>query len=198
MPRTIDSGTMRAMCRADYRPIVLIEIETEKAPPTPSSFIRLTSNNQDLTYNSQTYTAGGIGGISTLSESDDLSDAQLSIILSGVDPAIKAAATASDFLNSKVTVRIQFFNERYQSSGDGLLYFTGSVSGQNIASGRTSEITLSCKSIIASLSRPRSERYSDQEQQAQHAGDLGMQFASELASRDIIWPAAEWFKENQG
>ena len=192
MPRTIDSGTMRAMTKHDYKPVVLVEIIT------PSLDIRLTSNMQDVIYNTNTYTAGILGGISTIPETSDLNDAQISLMLSGVDPAIKAGVVASDFINSSITVRVQFFSDDWISSGDGLLYFTGSAASQNIASGSSSEITISCKSLIASLSRPRSERYSDQEQQAQHPGDLGMQFASELASRDIIWPAAEWFKENQG
>lgn len=194
MPRTIDSGTMRAMTKASYRPVILVEILSPSLP------IRLTSNSQDLVYNSNTYTAGGLGGISAIPETDDLNDSQISIIFSGVDPAIKAAVVASDFINSSVSVRAQFFNDNFESSGDGLLYFTGSVASQNIASGASSEITISCKSLIASLSRPRSERYSDQEQRAYADSlgttDLGMQFASELASRDIIWPTAEWLKEN--
>lgn len=192
MPRTIDSGTMRAMTRGDYRPVILVEIIT------PSLNIRLTSNTQDIVYNSNTYTANAMGGISAIPETSDLNDAQVSIGFSGIDPAIKAAVVASDFINSKVTVRVQFFDSNWQSAGDGLLYFSGSAASQNIASGQSSEIMIACKSKIASLSRPRSERYSDQEQQAQYPGDLGMQYASELASKQIIWPSAEWFKENQG
>lgn len=191
MTRTIDSNTLRAMTRLDYRPIVLVEIDT------PSLAIRLTSSTQDVVFESNTYIANALGGISTIAETADLNDAQISIIFSGIDPAIKAAVVASDFINSKVTVRVQFFDGGWKSSGDGLIYFIGSAASQNIASGQSSDITVSCKSKVASLSRPRSERYSDQEQQAQYPGDLGMQYASELASKDIIWPNAAWFKENQ-
>jgi len=190
MPRTIDTGTIRAMSKIGYKPVILIEILT------PSLDIRLTSNMQDLTYNFNNYTAGLIGGISAIPETMDLKDSQISMILSGVDPAIKAAVVAPDFINSPVTIRVQFFNDQYKTAGDGFVYFIGSAASQNIASSSSSEITIGCRSRIASLGRPRSERYSDQEQQAKHPGDLGMQFASELASRDIIWPAAEWFKEN--
>ncbi len=191
MPRTIDSGTITAMSQDSYKPVVLVEVNT------PSLDIRLTSNTQDVVYDSNTYTAGALGGISTISETADINDAQISIIFSGIDPAIKAAVVASDFINSKVTVRVQFFDGGWKSSGDGLIYFIGSAASQNIASGQSSDITVSCKSKVASLSRPRSERYSDQEQQAQYPGDLGMQYASELASKDIIWPNSAWFKENQ-
>lgn len=191
MTRTIDSNTLRAMTRLDYRPVVLVEIDTPSLP------IRLTSNTQDIVFESNTYTANALGGISTISETADLNDAQISIIFSGIDPAIKAVVASPDFINSSVTVHIQFFDENWQPSGDGLIYFIGSAASQNIASGQSSDITVSCKSKVATLSRPRSERYSDQEQQAQYPGDLGMQYASELASKEIIWPNAAWFKENQ-
>lgn len=195
MPRTIDIGTIAAMSQNNYKPVVLVEINT------PSLDIRLTSNTQDVVYDSNTYTAGALGGISTISETADINDAQVSIVFSGIDAAVKAAVADSDFINSPVTVRVQFFNEDWVTSGNGLIYFVGSAASQNIASGQSSEITVSCKSKIASLSRPRSERYSDQEQRAYAASlgttDLGMQYASELASKDIIWPNAAWFKENQ-
>lgn len=190
MTRTIDSNTLRAMTRDDYRPVVLVEVVT------PSLNIRLTSNTQDVTFDGDLYTAGLLSGISEIPETTDLNDAQIAVSFSGIDTAIKAAVVAPDFINSKVTVRIQFFDQDWVTSGDGLLYFIGSAASQNIASGQTSSITVSCKSRIASLSRPRSERYSDQEQQAQYPGDLGMQYASELASKTIIWPSSEWFKED--
>lgn len=189
MTRSVDSNTLRAMTRQDYKPVVLVEIIT------PSLNIRLTSNTQDLVFDGDTYTAGLLSGISEIPETTDLKDAQIALGFSGIDPAIKAAVVSPDFINSKVTVRIQFFDQNWVSSGDGLIYFIGSAASQNIASGQSSAITVSCKSRIASLGRPRSERYSDQEQQAQHPGDLGMQYASELASKEIIWPAAAWFKE---
>ena len=191
MSRLVDNGTIRAMSKGSYRPIVLVEIVT------PSLNIRLVSNSQDVVYNGNTYTAGLLGGISEITESTDLNKAQISLIVSGVEPSIKAAVVAPDFINSKITVRVQFFDENWKTPGDGLIYFVGSAASQNIASSANSEITISCKSRIATLSRPRSERYSDQEQQAQHPGDLGMQYATELASRQIIWPARQWFKDNE-
>ena len=190
MTRLVDSNTLRAMTRDDYRPVVLVEIVS------PSLNIRLTSNTQDVVFDTDTYTAGLLSGIGEISETTDLKDAQTAITFSGIDAAIKAAVVASDFINSSVTIRIQFFNQNWQSSGDGIIYFSGAVASQNIASGQTSSITVSCKSRIASMSRPRSERYSDQEQQAQYPGDLGMQYAAELASKEIIWPSAAWFKED--
>ena len=191
MSRLVDNGTIRAMSKGSYRPIVLVEIVT------PSLNIRLVSNSQDVVYNGNTYTAGLLGGISEITESTDLNNAQISLIVSGVEPSIKAAVVAPDFINSKITVRVQFFDENWKTPGDGLIYFVGSAASQNIASSANSEITISCKNRIATLSRPRSERYSDQEQQAQHPGDLGMQYATELASRQIIWPARQWFKDNE-
>ena len=86
-----------------------------------------------------------------------------------------------------------FFDENWLSVGDGLSFLEGSARSQNIALGKQAEITVSCKSKISTLSRTRSERKSDQDQQAKYPGDLGMQYASTVSSQDIVWLASEWF-----
>ena len=39
-----------------------------------------------------------------------------------------------------------------------------------------------------------SKRESDQDQQAKYPGDLGMQYATTVSSKTIVWPASEWFE----
>lgn len=187
MSRVIDDATVLAMQADVVRPIVLVKIAT------PSLNILMTSGMQDIDFGGDTYTYGTLGNISTIPETDDLKDSSLSLTFSAVDPATIAAVSAADFVNSPVQVRVMFFDENWLSVGDGLSFFEGSASSQNIALGQQADITVSCKSKISTLSRPRSERYSDQDQQAKYPGDLGMQYASTVSSQDIIWPASEWF-----
>tara|TARA_R110002167_G_scaffold45515_5_gene136739 strand:+ start:2515 stop:3081 length:567 start_codon:yes stop_codon:yes gene_type:complete len=188
MSRIIDDATVLAMQADVTRPIVLVKVNT------PSLDILMCSAMQDLDFGGDTYSYGVLGNISTINETDDLKDASITLTFSAVDPTIIAAVSGSDFVNSTVTVRIMFFDEDWQSVGDGLLFFEGGASSQNIALGQTAEISVNCKSKIAALNRARSERYSDQDQQAKYHGDLGMQYATTVSSKDIVWPAAEWFQ----
>lgn len=189
MSRSIDDATVLAMQEGVTRPIVLVKIAT------PSINILMTSAMQDVVFDGDTYTYGTLGNISTIPETDDLKDSSIALTFSAVDSATISAVSAPDFINSPVTVRVMFFDENWQTVGDGLSFFEGGASGQNIALGQSAEITVSCKSKIAALSRPRSERYSDQDQQAKHPGDLGMQYATTVSSKDIVWPSAAWFKQ---
>ena len=187
MTRSIDDATVLAMQEGVTRPIVLVKIAT------PSLDILMTSAMQDVDFGGDTYTYGTLGNISTISETDNLKDSSITLTFSAVDPATIAAIASADFVNSPITVRVMFFDENWQTVGDGLLYFEGGAASQNIALGVSAEITVNCKSKLSTLSRPRSERYSDQDQQAKYPGDLGMQYATTVSSKDIVWPSSAWF-----
>lgn len=190
MSRSIDDATVLAANADIVRPVVLVEIIT------PSLDIRMCSLMQDIDFNGNTYTYGSLGNIGTINESDDITESSCTLTFGAIDSATVAAIAASDFINSPVSIRIMFCDEEWQPVGDGVIYFEGSAASQNIALGETAEITVNCKSKIASLNRPRSIRYSDQEQQAKYPGDLGMQYATTVSNANVRWPAAEWF-ENQ-
>ena len=188
MSRVIDDATILALSDDSVRPVFLVKIAT------PSFDILMCSAMQDVDFGGDTYIYGPLGNISTISETDDLKDSQTSITFSAVDPALISAVSGSDFINSDVSIQLMFFDDQWQPVGDGLLYFEGGAASQNIALGQTAEITVNCKSKLSTLSRPRSQRYSDQDQQAKHPGDLGMQYATTVSSKDVVWPSAEWFK----
>lgn len=187
MSRYIDDATVLVLQEPVKRPVVLVEIITPTIP------IRMCSAMQDIEHEGETYTYGTLGNIGTVSETDNINDAQISIDFSAVDPATISAIGANNFINSPIKVIVVFYSDSWQPVGDGLLYFEGSAASQNIALGQSAQITVNCKSKIASLSRPRSERYSDQEQQAKHPGDLGMQYATTVSSQEIVWPSSAWF-----
>ena len=189
MTRLIDDATVLAMQEGVSRPVVLVKIAT------PLIDILMTSSMQDINFGGDTYTYGTLGNISTISETDDIKDSSITLAFSAIDPATIAAIASPDFVNSLVSVRIMFFDNDWQSVGDGLLYFEGGASSQNIALGVSAEITVNCKSKLSTLSRPRSERYSDQDQQAKYPGDLGMQYATTVSSKDIVWPDSAWFSQ---
>ena len=188
MTRIIDDATSLALQDDVTRPIVLVKIAT------PSGDILMCSAMQDVLFAGDTYTYGTLGAISPINETDDLNDSSITLSFSAIDSATISAIAAPDFINSQVTVRVMYYNEQWQSVGDGLLYFEGGAASQNIALGETAEITVNCKSKLSTLSRPRSERYSDQDQQAKYPGDLGMQYATTVSSKTIVWPASEWFE----
>jgi len=208
MPRTLDEPTIQALSSGTVRWEVFVKIVL------PSLTIRITSATADTTFNGELYTYGSLGNIGGLTESE--SDGRTSITFSALDNAILAAITNGDFLNAPVEINIypvdfsvpvSFDSELFKfdsglitfdnDKGAGISYFDGFATGLNVGIGSSSsQITLACSSKMQSVARPRSARYSDQEQQRNHPGDKGMQYASVIASKEVVWPARAWF-ENQ-
>ena len=188
MPRTLDAATIAALQDPVIRWVVIVRIET------PSLTLLMTSGDNDLTYNSETYTPGTLGNISPVTEGG-LQDSAISITFSGVDVSTLAVAASQDFLNSPVMVRLIPHDDTWQPVGDGILMFDGFTSdAPSISYGSKSEIGVSCKGKFAALDRARSERYSDAEQQRKYPGDLGMQYAASVANKDVVWPASSFFE----
>tara|TARA_R110002020_G_scaffold337389_1_gene552863 strand:- start:2136 stop:2660 length:525 start_codon:yes stop_codon:yes gene_type:complete len=174
----------------------------------------MTSATADTTFNGELYTYGTLGQIGGLSESE--SEGGTSLTFSALDPAVLAALAAGGFLNAPVTIHVSpvdffvpvsFDSDAFKfdstlitfdsARGAGIAYFDGFATGLNIGIGSdSSSITLACSSKSQTIARPRSARYSDQEQQRNHPGDKGMEYASVIASKEVIWPARAWF-ENQ-
>lgn len=133
-----------------------------------------------------------------------------------------AVAASSDFLNSPVSVWLLVGGGRdlAELRGDStvvtvdtsiltadaendvftgnVLLFSGFTAGApSISYGQESRVVVQCKGKFAALDRARTERYADADQQRKYPGDLGMQYASVVASKEVVWPAASWYK-NQG
>jgi hypothetical protein len=59
--------------------------------------------------------------------------------------------------------------------------------------GKTGMIEVTVTDESADWTRVRSERYTDQDQQAVYPGDKGFEFVSSIASKEVIWPASTFF-----
>lgn len=216
MPRTLSPEAIAALSSGSPRFGVLVRIET------PTLTLRMTSETGPIEFGGETYMPGTLGGIGAVHEGSDMTETTIGIDFSGVDLPTLAVAASPEFINSPVSVwlRVGTGNTLAVFRADStivtadstthtademggilwgsMLLFAGFTAGApNISYGQESRVMVQCKGKFAALDRPRTERYADQDQQRKYPGDLGMQYASTVSSREVIWPAAGWFK-NRG
>lgn len=204
--RTLTPETIAALNSGQVKFIVLASIIT------PSLAIRMTSDTSGTVFvsgggwddaltwddasiwddyeGSELYVSGTLGSISDIDESKP-EETGIAITFSGVDIPTLSAAAMPDFINSPVKVRLLVSGGG--NSGSILLFDGVTSNAPSISYGNESKITVSCQGKFAALNRSRSERYADAEQQRKYPGDLGMQYASTVASKEVIWPAASFF-----
>lgn len=189
MPRTLSPEAIAALSSGSPRFVVLVRIET------PTLTLRMTSDGGPVEFGGETYTPGTLGSIGAVRENNDMTETTIGIDFSGVDVPTLAVASSPEFINSPVSVWLLV--EGGGESGSVLLFSGFTAGAPNISYGQESRVVVQCKGKFAALDRPRTERYADQDQQRKYPGDIGMQYASTVSSRDVIWPAASWF-QNQG
>lgn len=217
MPRTLSPDTITALSSGSPRFVVLVRIQT------PTLTLRMTSNSGPVAFNGEVYNPGTLGSIGAVREDANMANTLIAIDFSGVDLPTLAVAASPDFINSPVSVwllvesgagpladlrgdlttvtadnTLLTADEMNGFLSGSLLLFSGFTAGApSISYGQESRVVVQCKGKFAALDRPRTERYADQDQQRKYPGDVGMQYASTVSSRDVIWPASSWFK-NKG
>lgn len=192
----IDPNFISAVTGGPFRFVVLVELITVGNQP-----IRLTTDTGETVYNSNTYYPSLIDNISTTKSSSDINDTGISVKLSGIDDALLSIVSADNFVNSqcKVYLLAQEYNENptvnmpYINEGVFLLFDGVVAAPPSLAFGGETSISIAIQSRMVAKDKNRSERYADADQQKKYAGDLGMQYATEVGNKSVRWPAASWF-----
>jgi hypothetical protein len=71
--------------------------------------------------------------------------------------------------------------------------FSGLVDEIQVEIGSIGRITITVRDELADWSRPRIERYTNSDQQARYNGDKGLEYISQVADKEIVWPASSYF-----
>lgn len=164
--------------------------------PAPNK-LAFTSLLDDYVFNGETFFGlGNLGSITGLDESGELNPAEYAITLSGIPDEILQAATAINYLNHNATVWMIMLDENHQTIGQPFIWSKGLTDGASIDYGSVSRVTIQVRNRLVDWQRPRIERYTDSDQQNRHPGDKGLEFVSEVASKEVEWPAGSWFQKN--
>lgn len=118
-------------------------------------------------------------------------------MLSGIPRDAIATALAESYQNRPATVWLVLFDDDWAPI-DPVVIFRGRIDQMIIELGATARVTVTLSSRLLDWERPRLKRYSDEEQQRDHTGDVGLQYASAVETFDITWPNKEWFRNHPG
>ena len=185
--RDIPQAIIDALETAVIRPVFFVEILFQ----TP---LRFTSLYSSLSVGGQTYVGlGNLGSVDAVSEGSDLDPQQLSISIAGVSQASLAGALTEPYINRGVKVMVGLLDEQGGLLSDPFNYFVGKVDEMKVTYAKEGRITIICRDRLADWSRPRIERYTNAAQQALYPGDKGLEYVSQVADKNIVWPASSYF-----
>jgi len=180
MPRSLSTALQTQVSSTATKTAFLVELNL-------SSTIRLTDWYADVTYDSNSYEAGGsFLQVDMASETGQLEVNQLNIVFSNVTNQVRSLVEDGEFTDKIVDIYLAYFNSDETIVG-AINYFTGQVRNVSISETIDSSVlTLTVASHWANWNLTKGRHFSDESQQSFSTGDKGMEFATQV-KEDVRW-----------
>ena len=180
MPRSLSTALQTQVSSTATKTAFLVELNL-------SSTIRLTDWYSNVTYDSNSYEAGGsFLSVDTTTETGQLQVNEINLGFSNVTDQVRSLVENGSFTDKTVEIYIAYFDSNEDIVG-AINYFTGQI--RNVAISETVEnstLTMTVASHWANWNLTKGRHFSDESQQSFSSGDKGMEFATQVKS-DVRW-----------
>jgi hypothetical protein len=143
----------------------------------------------------------GLGQLATIELIQEGSETRAygaTLRLGGVPRDFIALALLEQYQGRRATIYDVPLNASFQPIGGAIVLFRGRMDTMTIEmSGETAEVTLAVENRLADWERPRISRYTNEDQQRRHPGDLGLRYVSASADKEIVWPFRSYFERER-
>jgi len=184
LTRTVISTILSKFDDAEVSPFYAIELLFDSNP------VYAWTGYGDITLDgTQTYTGvGELLQISDVQETQDISAKGLTLKLSGIPSNLLSLALNTAYQGRLCNVKLGFLDWSNVTGQNTMLIFTGYMDQMTIDEGaETSTITTSVESRLIDLERPRTRRYTSENQKQRNSGDLAFDFVESLQNLRLQW-----------
>jgi hypothetical protein len=180
MPRSLSTALQTQVSSQTTKTAFLVELNL-------SSTIRLTDWYSDVTYDSNTYQAGGsFLTVGSTTETGQLQVDEIDLGFSNITDQVRSLVQDGAFTDKTVDIYIAYFDVNEIIVG-AINYFTGQIRNVTISEDiNQSVLSMTVASHWANWNLTKGRHYSDESQQAFSTGDRGFEFATQVKS-DVRW-----------
>jgi len=192
MSRGLTAGAISASQANNVGVLVLVEMLLD------SGAVRVCNAAQDFSWNGYTWQAlGQLGRVQPVRESEGGQVTGLQFELSSIPSTLLASALTENYQGRVVNVYIGFLAlPQHQVITSPVIEWSGTLDVMTVQDdGQTGSIIITAENAMYDFARTVALNWSDSEQQAVYPGDLGMQFVPQMALKQLIWPAAAFFRQ---
>ena len=180
MPRSLSTDLQTQVSSTATKTAFLVELNL-------SSTIRLTDWYSNVTYDSNSYEAGGsFLSVDTTTESGQLQVDEINLGFSNITDEVRSLVQDGSFTDKTVEIYIAYFNADETIVG-AINYFTGQIRNVSIQESIDNSIlNMTVASHWANWNLTKGRHYSDESQQSFSSGDRGFEFATQV-KEDVRW-----------
>lgn len=186
MSRALTAGMEAEVSAAVVSPVFFVEMDFA------SGFVRAWSGYGSLVWDSKTWLgAGHLMEIEPLSESVDFVANGANLKLNGIPSDLIAIALGETYQGRDATIYLGLLDAAGAVIADPVPIYAALMDTMEIdEDGETATIIVRVESQAISLKRAREWRYTDEDQQIDYPGDLGLQYVAGLQDKEIVWKPA--------
>lgn len=164
-----------------------------------SGTLRVWTGAGNKSWSAQTWSGvGEFAGLSPVDETTEIGAAGLTFSLNGISSSLLALALDDAYRGRACKLWLAILDAN-DAVVDAHQIFAGRMDVMSIVDGgETGSITLQAENRLVDLTRARSLRYTDAEQQRLFPGDLGCAYVAKLAEKPIYWGVAPPHSSSSG
>lgn len=187
MSRGLSTASLNAASAEIVYPIYAVALDF------PSGTARWNGSLRDLVIGGETFLGiGALGAISPIEEGAETRAYGMTVAITGIPRDAVALALTQEYQGRPATVWAIQSDEGGSIIGTPQIIFRGRMDQMNVQLGEAASITAGLENRLADWDRPRVRRYTDEDHQRAHPGDLGFSFVTATVDADIVWPASNW------
>jgi hypothetical protein len=180
MPRSLSTDLQTQVSSTATKTAFLVELNL-------SSTIRLTDWYSNVTYDSNSYEAGGsFLSVDKTTETGQLQVNEINLGFSNITDQVRSLVQDGSFTDKTVDIYLAYFNTDETIVG-AINYFTGQIRNVSIQEDiESSVLNMTVASHWANWNLTKGRHYSDESQQTFSTGDKGMEFATQV-KENVRW-----------
>ena len=180
MARSISAGLQTQVANDANKIAFLLEFNFS----TP---LRVTTFYRDVTYDSNSYQAGGnFIALDSATENGEAAVNEVLVSMSNITSDVRDLVSGGNFIDTSVNIYIAFFDTN-ESIVDATTYFSGFLKTASIQETKTnSEIKLTIANHWANWNLKKGRHFTDESQQQVYSGYKGLEY-SDQTKEDIRW-----------
>lgn len=180
MPRSLSTALQTQVSSTATKTAFLVELNL-------SSTIRLTDWYTNVTYDSNSYEAGGsFLSVNSTTETGQLEVNEVNLGFSNITNQVRSLVEDGEFTDKTVDIYLAYFNDDETIVG-AINYFTGQIRNIGINENlNESTLQMTVASHWANWNLTKGRHFSDESQQSFSTGDKGFEFATQVKA-DVRW-----------
>ena len=177
----LNNAMKSAMKRDTVRLVLAVEIEW------PNGTTRAHTGIGDLLLNDEVFVGvGNLGSISDIEQKSGDSPSRLQLGLSSFDDSVRGEVLRARYHGKPVSVWMVAMDKDYRPEATQIIW-KGSIADASVTVGKTNSLEVIVSNRLEDWDKKRSDRFTDESQQARHPGDRLFRYVSVMAEWPIYW-----------